>query len=571
MRGSRGEGATMQRIPMILSLLALVLLGAAHPARADGEWLNIRLNQDTTAQLQNEEQVAINPLDPDNMVAVWRDFRLGYRQVAWGYTFDGGQSWTDAGLFVEPHYPWQSDPGVTTDAAGNFYAIVLSYTSTSEPNGFYVYKSTNGGVSWGPPLEVINGAPGVFEDKEFIACDRTASAYRGNLYVVWARFYDTQILLRRSTNAGQSWSSNVTVSDQGGVQFPIPVVGRNGELFVAWTSYGSSAILVDVSTTGGLAFGTDRTVATVYTPSTMLNGNIDAYSSPAMDADITAGAYGGRLYVAFMDRRNGYGDYDIWVTHSNSAGVTWSTPVRANDDPVNNGRDQFHPWLVVDNQGIVSVVFLDRRHDPQNRTYHCYVTQSFDGGATWEPNVQVSTVASDPNYAFADAPPLDAGAFAGAAALREGPQPSVSPTRAGLLGEYIGLTAHSGRMTPIWTDIRNHHQDAFAGYLLGGSGAGAPGAPPRLALRFANPVRAGEGVSLTLDARGAGSGALQILDPTGRLVRAIELPAGAAGRVAGTTLRWDGRDASGESVPAGVYLLRLSASQAPRAKLVVIE
>ena len=129
-------------------------------------------------------------------------------------------------------------------------------------------------------------------------------------------------------------------------------------------------------------------------------------------------------------------------------------------------------------------------------------------------------------------------------------------------------------MTPIWTDIRNHNQDAFAGYLLGGSGIGAPdtpASPPRLTLRFANPVRAGEGVSLTLDARGAGSGELQILDPTGRLVRAIELPAGAAGRVPGVTLRWDGRDAAGAPAPAGVYLLRLSTPQAPRAKLVVIE
>jgi len=189
--------------------------------------------------------------------------------------------------------------------------------------------------------------------------------------------------------------------------------------------------------------------------------------------------------------------------------------------------------------------------------------------------VQVSTAASDPSFAFAGAPSQDAGAgaLAGAAALREGPQPSVSPTRAGLLGEYIGLAAHNGRMTPIWTDIRNHNQDAFAGYLLGGSGIGAPGTPaaPRLTLRFANPVRAGEGVSLTLDARGTGSGALQIFDPTGRLVRAIELPAGAAGRVPGVTLRWDGRDAVGETAPAGVYLLRLSAPQAPRAKLVVIE
>ncbi|UCF04061.1 MAG: T9SS type A sorting domain-containing protein, partial [bacterium] len=36
---------------------------------------------------------------------------------------------------------------------------------------------------------------------------------------------------------------------------------------------------------------------------------------------------------------------------------------------------------------------------------------------------------------------------------------------AGLLGEYIGVTAWNGVPTPVWTDIRNGHQDVFAGHL----------------------------------------------------------------------------------------------------------
>lgn len=451
-----------------ITLLMISCLFLAHEARCDLVWQNIQLNSDTTLQLQNEEQIAINPTNPDNMVAVWRDFRLGYRQVGWGYTFDGGATWTDGGLFVEPNYEWQSDPGVTTDKHGNFYAVVLSSAGTWV-NGLYVFESTDGGVSWGPPLEVVNGFPDAFEDKEFMACDRTDSPHAGNLYVVWNRFlnndpdYPTNIVVRRSTDAGQSWSETVPVSDTIDVHYPIPVVGREGELYVAWTSYESS-IKIDVSMDGGVTFAADSTVVEVFTEERLINGGILAYSSPHMDADITDGPFSGRLYVSFMDQRDGLIDCDIWVTWSDDTCKAWSVPVRINDDAENNGRDQFHPWLMVDNTGVVTVVFLDRREDPDNLLYHCYLTQSADGGSTWSTNVQISTEPSNPTLASPGLPrALEEASFGRDNADTRTPQISVL---AGLLGEYIGVTAWNGVPTPVWTDIRNGHQDVFAGHLV---------------------------------------------------------------------------------------------------------
>jgi hypothetical protein len=538
------------RICPLLAVGILLTAAAACPAQ---EWQNIRLNQDLTTQLQNEEQIAINPVVPQNRVAVWRDFRLGYRQVGWGYTTDGGATWTEGGLFVEPNYPWQSDPGVTTDALGNFYAVILSYTSTSEENGLYVYRSTDGGVSWGPPHEVINQYPGVFEDKELIACDRTGGIYDGNLYVVWARFgYDIDIVLRRSTDAGVSWGPTVTVSDQSSVQYPIPVVGSQGELYVAWTSYMQSSILIDVSHDGGQSFGTDRTAANVYTPSTILNGNVNAYSSPHMDADLTGGPYAGRLYLAFMDRRQGLPDYDIWVTYSDDEAASWSTPARINDDAPGNGRDQFLPWLTVDNQGVVSVVFLDRRDDPQNRLYHCYLAQSFDGGGSWEPNVRVSTEPSDPVYAAARSDP--------GAAEAAPPQPLPGPLRAGLLGEYIGVVSWNGVPTPVWTDIRNHNQDVYAGYWPGVSSAPLARSGD-LTLRISpSVIRCGEAAALRIsagEAPGLPAARLPALiyDATGRLrgrLPAIRTEGG----------NWHLLPGRGLPREAGVYVLRLGEARA---------
>jgi hypothetical protein len=284
-----------------------------------------------------------------------------------------------------------------------------------------------------------------------------------------------------------------------------------------------------------------------------------------------------------MDRR-GANDRDIFVTSSDDGALTWTTPVRINDDPFNNGRDQFHPWLTVDNQGVVSVVFLDRRHDPANQTYHCYVAQSFDGGATWEPNSQVSTEASDPAHALRGLPPAERAAWeaqvARAAAATEAGRaapPRMSPDRAGLLGEYIGIVAWDGRPMPVWTDIRNQHQDVFAGFRLGGSGVIGGGAETRCLLRR-NPVRLGElgGVTFAGPPRPAGAATLSlaVLDLQGRVVRTLSARR-ATGAAAGESLwrlDWDGCDRRGAPLTPGVYFLRPSGeAHSAAGRLVLID
>jgi hypothetical protein len=208
---------------------------------------NIQINSDNTTQLQNEEMVCINPTNTDNAVAVWRDFRLGYRRVGVGYTFDGGQTWTDA-LFDVPYRPWASDPVLTVDDNGNYYACTLEYEGTfDEPSGLYVRKSSDGGISWSGPVIAIDSVQGVFEDKQWIALDRTTSPSNGNIYISWTRFGSiTEILLVSSTDGNITYSNPVNVSDDSGVQWSVPAVGAGGEVFVAWFNYSPSGIFMEV-------------------------------------------------------------------------------------------------------------------------------------------------------------------------------------------------------------------------------------------------------------------------------------------------------------------------------------
>jgi len=200
---------------------------------------NIRVNSDNSGQLQNEEMVCINPTNTDNAVALWRDFRLGYRRIGVGYTFDGGRTWSDTLLVVPPH-PRQSDPVLAVDDDGNYFACTLCLPWDSGFSGIYVQKSTDGGVSWGNPVAVIDSNPDFFEDKQWICIDRTFGPTNGNIYIPWARFdadfSQNQVVLSYSHDGGNSYQGPVAVSDGRAIQWPTVTTGLSGEVIVAWYS-----------------------------------------------------------------------------------------------------------------------------------------------------------------------------------------------------------------------------------------------------------------------------------------------------------------------------------------------
>ena len=408
---------------------------------------NIKINSDLTTQIQNEEQVVINPLNKDNVVAVWRDFRYGYRRVGVGRSSDGGRTWTDV-LFNNAYgsFPWHSDPGLTVDRNGNFYSVVLGVDPGGNQSEILVFKSTDGGSSWGIPVSAVPPSVGIFEDKELMACDRTGGPYDGNLYIAWARFYSTynQIYFVRSTNGGSSFETPQQIGDLSSVQWPVPAVGPNGEVYVAWVGFSTSALKLDKSTDGGVTFGVDRTIQPLSFVMGTINGGVLTFSYPAMDVDISNSPYRGNVYLAYGDYGTD-GSLDMFFTLSTDGGITWSSKKRINDDPSGNRADQFHPWLAVDQKGVISVIFYDRRNDPYNYLMDVYLTHSFDGGLTFTPNRRITTVSSDPR----------AGSLAGEFSKVSLKMP------AGLIGEYNGLATWDSYLNAVWTDTREGNQNVY--------------------------------------------------------------------------------------------------------------
>ncbi|MCK4301760.1 MAG: hypothetical protein KAW91_03250, partial [candidate division Zixibacteria bacterium] len=83
------------RYATLAAMFGLLMVGATALSTSDyPSPPNIRIT--TIPQLNNEEQVFICPTDSNIIIANWRDFRLGYRQIGVGRSTDGGLTWSDS-------------------------------------------------------------------------------------------------------------------------------------------------------------------------------------------------------------------------------------------------------------------------------------------------------------------------------------------------------------------------------------------------------------------------------------------------------------------------------------------
>src|SRR5258708_21324772 len=89
--------------------------------------------------------------------------------------------------------------------------------------------------------------------------------------------------------------------------------------------------------------------------------SIDA--EPGLAWDRTGGPHSGRVYLVYtLEQKNESDNTNIYVRYSDDQGVSWSTPVRVNDDTTTNS--QFLPKIALDpTSGQIAVVWYDARND----------------------------------------------------------------------------------------------------------------------------------------------------------------------------------------------------------------
>jgi hypothetical protein len=301
----------------------------------------------------------------------------GYQITGWAYSLDRGRSFTDGGT-LPGGTSHSGDPWLATGPDGTIYYADLYGGGIGVLRG----TVTGSGVSWAGPT-TFGGGTGT--DKESMTVDPTT----GTIYVTYTRFSGGQgIWLYKSTNGGLSFTGPTPVSTAASLQGSVSSIGPNGELYVTWSiGYpNETGIGFARSFDGGQTFQVFTQIAPVLHQA--VSGMERDPHNPHIAVDRSGGPHNGNIYITYHSAHLGGGtNLDSVIVRSTDGGMTWSAATRINDD--GTAAQQWYPTVNVDTAGFVHSFWYDRRVNSGNLT-DIYYARSTDGGVSWEPNVRVT-------------------------------------------------------------------------------------------------------------------------------------------------------------------------------------
>jgi hypothetical protein len=387
---------------------------------------------------------ALAPNDP----AVW----MGVARSS-----DGGRGWRAADLSG-----WPGDPGIAASPfAGS--AVVGDPIVRFLPDGtlLLVGLAIRGGAwidlfaarfegdglaptevstvargGYGEPS--LSGVPGPYQlfynDKPEVGVDPAT----GDVYVGWMWRTNRPDggamavpVVSLSRDGGRTWEGPVELVERLGAGLTseglqagtMPFVA-GGRAHAVWYDAPAQALWVRSAPAGTLDFGERRKVHDVSGLFEGRGGPL-ALSFPYAAVGPGPGGAGERAYLVWVEDADAEGrGTDVALSHSDDGGLTWSSPVRVNQD--DGPADQLLADVAVSPEGVVAVSFLDRRHDPANSEYHAYLAASRDGLSFEE--VRMSSRPTAPER------------------TGDGLQP---------IGDYYGVAYGSGGFVAAWEDGRD--------------------------------------------------------------------------------------------------------------------
>jgi hypothetical protein len=385
----------------------------------------------------NEPSIAVNPKNPNQIVIGWRQFasvNSNFRQAGMGYTADGGENWTFPGP-LEPSV-FRSDPVLDADSSGTIF-----YNSLTNNNGAYtckVFRSNNGGVTWDNGVEAFGG------DKQWMYIDRSLSEGNGNIYSNWTSYYSScqPGAFTRSTDGGNSYENCIAVD--GDPFWGTLTTGNQGELYIAGNGNGDGITVVRSSNAkipGASVMWDLTTLASMdgYISSGPVLNPVGLLGQAYIDVDRSTGPGRGNVYVLASMVRVSSGDpADVMFAKSTDGGLTWSLPIRINDDPTMFHHQWFGTMSVAPN-GRIDVIWLDTRHDQSSNIlselYYCY---SDDQGETWSINKKLSDMFN----------------------------PMVGYPQQNKMGDYFDMESDNTGAHLAWANTLNGEQDVYYTHII---------------------------------------------------------------------------------------------------------
>ncbi|HRG60066.1 MAG TPA: sialidase family protein [Bacteroidia bacterium] len=385
----------------------------------------------------NEVSIAIDFQNPNYLVA-------GANLDNVYSSKDTGRTWVNTKLTSE--YTVYGDPCIINDYKGNFYYFHLSdYKNGTWIDRIVAQKSYSKGQNW--ELDTYMGLNNKkAQDKEWAVVDQK----NGNIYVTWTQFdkYESKlkedkslILFSKSLNEGKTWSEPAVLSkfagdcldDDNTVEGAVPCVGLNGEINVAWA--GPKGLVFNQSKNQGEQWFVEEKVVCEIPGG--WNYDIDSVfrcnGLPITACDLSNGPNRGTIYINWSDQRNGKNNTDVWMVKSQDNGISWSKPIKVNNDK--GQTQQFMSWFTIDqSNGRLYCLFYDRRNHNDVQT-DVYLAYSDNGGESFT-NIKINEKPFLPSKSF-------------------------------FFGDYINILAHNDIVRPIWMSMNNNKTAVWTALIDG--------------------------------------------------------------------------------------------------------
>jgi len=273
---------------------------------------------------------------------------------------DQGLTWSNPNTLVSDTAGWEYDYSEIAAGSNGIVYATFFHRAPGVPDGKFFTRSTDGGLTWEHPGRRLD--------------DSTASVYIGpsqivplggdSVLVAW-NSGDYHVLIVRSLDAGLHWTAPARLDLVHTNEFWLGRIVRDesGELYAATQGTVDQVTTIYVFSSSDCGAGWSAQPVAV--------SSVDG-TSP----DIVT--HGDNLYVAYAFFHDWF-QCEVYFAASSDRGQTWSTPnIRINDVP-NHG---WIPRLALDQDGVLHVVFGDDR----TGQYDVYYSHSEDNGATWSPN-----------------------------------------------------------------------------------------------------------------------------------------------------------------------------------------
>ncbi|MBO0775518.1 MAG: exo-alpha-sialidase [Actinobacteria bacterium] len=450
------------RFPVLVVAVLTAAGLAAAPAGASPARAGSRVAVTTPANVdisqrhlnESEETVAVNPVNPRNIVTVTN---VGHGEAGLpagmleGLSFDGGKTWTTKLIALGGNDPLGDaccDASLSFDRYGNLFMTYLYEVEDQVP----VALSTDGGLTFHVianisradlPARKRNGDNrGLFRFVD----QPTITAAQGEAWVVFNAGGPMAATGARVSGLGQvgRFHPVEVVPGTNNCTYGDVAIGPAGQVMQACnlteSGQGGGKIFVNVDPDGLGPAGFGKRI---FVTATHVGGfdfippqpdrSVDAEAGLAWDR--TAGPHGGRVYLVYTrEHPNESNNTDIYLRHSDDNGATWSAAVRVNDD--HTASSQFLPKIALDPvTGDIAVAWYDSRNDlgtggpgdtdgiPDDDA-QLWGAFSTNGAASFTRNVQISAGTSNSH---------DSGNGID-------------------YGDYTGLAFYGGVAHPVWSD-----------------------------------------------------------------------------------------------------------------------